>query len=311
MARPQKRQRTSYLQPNSEFLFTDFTQKRISPIGLLKNGHRPQLKPVRLSDNKYVTLSNTCAFDAVTQLLCCAFCDSASFNKIVSACDDIFCKLINQLARSSVSLKCYRMRAEILSQLFSAKEMPTGLWHIDCYVHAARITNEAWGRIHSSGQRTLICQNKICGKVLNEGLPFISFNCSSVAAFEENVSSAISEVTLERKCRQRVNGRLCGNMLSQAINVDGTCFCLEPANPTSLKLEITTELRNFPSQLKLSDRVYHLRGVLGFEEQGVGHFIAYCRRHDGLWEVYNDLNDKKIACLQNKTVTAILLLYTT
>lgn len=53
------------------------------PIGLLRNGHLDDLRPIPISRNLSLTLSNTCGYDSLIQLLACAYCDSDSFKQLV------------------------------------------------------------------------------------------------------------------------------------------------------------------------------------------------------------------------------------
>lgn len=73
--------RSSYLKKNSEWLHIDLScGKKYIPIGVLKNGSRTILQPVKVNKRKYVT-TNTCAFDSVVQILCSAYCDSDDYKK--------------------------------------------------------------------------------------------------------------------------------------------------------------------------------------------------------------------------------------
>lgn len=48
------------------------------PLGILKNANCVRLKPVKFDKRKNV-LTNTCAFDALLQMLCSSLCDSKKF----------------------------------------------------------------------------------------------------------------------------------------------------------------------------------------------------------------------------------------
>lgn len=62
-----KRTKASYLEANSEFLVTDMSKyRKLLQIGILKNGHRVELQPVKIHTGDRVILSNTCSFDAIT-----------------------------------------------------------------------------------------------------------------------------------------------------------------------------------------------------------------------------------------------------
>lgn len=72
-----KRPRTSYLEPSSELLQAEYSMlRKVLPIGLLRNGNLLDLKPIKISKNMSVTLSNTCGFDSLIQLMATSYCDS-------------------------------------------------------------------------------------------------------------------------------------------------------------------------------------------------------------------------------------------
>lgn len=79
-----KRPRTSYLEPSSELLQAEYSMlRKVLPIGLLRNGNLLDLKPIKISKNMSVTLSNTCGFDSLIQLMATSYCDSFAFKFLI------------------------------------------------------------------------------------------------------------------------------------------------------------------------------------------------------------------------------------
>ena len=83
---PRKRFRrcSETIEPCSEMLTSNFQScSRSLPVGLLRNGHKEHLRPIRLPCAT-IMLANTCAFDSVMQVLCTSYCDSDSFRHLVT-----------------------------------------------------------------------------------------------------------------------------------------------------------------------------------------------------------------------------------
>ncbi|CAH0546776.1 unnamed protein product [Brassicogethes aeneus] len=57
--------------------------RNVVPVPLLKNGHLIDLHPIKILKDVSVTLSNTCAFDSLLQVMVCCFCDSFTFKDLV------------------------------------------------------------------------------------------------------------------------------------------------------------------------------------------------------------------------------------
>lgn len=68
-------------------------------------------------------------------------------------------------------------------------------------------------------------------------------------------------------------------------------------------------------KITVNGRKYMLRGVVSYKgrefyaPQEIGHYISYCKRHNGDWELYDDLHDKWEQKHQNTEVRPHLLYY--
>lgn len=78
------------------------------------------------------------------------------------------------------------------------------------------------------------------------------------------------------------------------------------------------KLGNIPFQIELTSAIYRLAGAT--EGSGasvddpsyVGHFVAYVKRRNGKWEIYNDLKEKvESQCSPEKVVRCTMLVYVT
>lgn len=125
------KKRTSYLEPAAELLEADYGSPReVIPISLLRNGHLVNLKPIRLANRALVTLSNTCGFDSLVQLMASTFCDSETFKQLIMLNQESseISALVYDLVKNGVTRKTYRLRAETLSKVFPKKK--TALWNL-------------------------------------------------------------------------------------------------------------------------------------------------------------------------------------
>lgn len=70
-----------------------------------------------------------------------------------------------------------------------------------------------------------------------------------------------------------------------------------------------------PTNFKVQNREYILRGLVGFiettaEVNSIGHYVAYCHRHDGTLEVYNELLTKSEKRCKTTNIVCRLVMYT-
>lgn len=77
--------------------------------------------------------------------------------------------------------------------------------------------------------------------------------------------------------------------------------------------KIYCNLADYPNRIQLDKKKYLLRGAVtctnSSSVEDNGHFVAYCKRHNGKWETYNDLEDNKSPCTANKMVDVCALIY--
>ncbi|SRR5258705_11328091 len=66
-------------------------------------------------------------------------------------------------------------------------------------------------------------------------------------------------------------------------------------------------LDDVPKTLTVWNTEFHLRGVLHHNpsgvSQGVGHYVAYCYRCDGTWQLFDDLRSKVINVQSTTAIT--------
>lgn len=298
------RPRTSYLDANSELLFTNYSAKnKVQAVSVMKNGNFQHLKPV-VVDGIHIVMTNTCGFDSIVQLLACAYCDSNGFQQYIETLNDLGSLIIN-LVKEGITKKTYRLRASFLDKQWQRQQHPQGIYAIDLGGNISDIIKKL----------NMPC----CIKVLKCTLctyqeehfdPFIEVSSegNSIANFENNINAVVQERPIRKKC----SSCLCTGQVMKKIYVSATHVFLEPIDTSSKTLEIRCALDNIPKSIKIRNSVYNLRGAVAYEgpDCSLGHFIGYARRHNESWEQHDDRANKSTHCSPAKIVRIQLLLYT-
>lgn len=117
-AKPHKT-KALYLGKSQHKLIDSLTCKKAVKIPILKNGNNLSLKSLNIKDDNY-TITNTCAFDSISQILLAAGHDLNNMqiymNKIAET--DLFFKLIINSINNGINLSSYKLRAQILLEIF-------------------------------------------------------------------------------------------------------------------------------------------------------------------------------------------------
>lgn len=86
-----------YLGGHPEKIKDSQTWKKHTKLPVIKNGNHPLLQPVRVKKGYTVTVTNTCSFDSLAQLILVATVDNSTFQKRVS----IYISILHILYRVS------------------------------------------------------------------------------------------------------------------------------------------------------------------------------------------------------------------
>ncbi|XP_043274836.1 uncharacterized protein [Venturia canescens] len=117
-----KKKHGKFLRPCPDIRHRHKRPKSISSIvPLLKNGLL--LGPVKLR-NKNIMVRNTCPFDYISQSMLVAYCDWARYQEYISSTKNRFFDFIKLFDKSGCTLKVYKERAELTSQI---KEIDHGV----------------------------------------------------------------------------------------------------------------------------------------------------------------------------------------
>lgn len=137
----EKKTRSKYLQTDNienQFLFND----KITKIPIMKNGGNITMQSVKL-DNKRFSFTNTCAFDSILQLFIAAYFDKHEIKNFISLNNlHIFFQLVVNIATHGVRKHSYRLRAQVLNEIFTGTSLPNNCILIDCAVNIGSLCSK-------------------------------------------------------------------------------------------------------------------------------------------------------------------------
>lgn len=334
---PKKRKLTSYLSPCPEWLHSDpaVKQKKVK-LGLLKNGNQ---QPIRVSKERYC-VTNTCAFDAVCQGLCCAFCDSVSAQNVLKGTEKnkVF-QLVKDIASKGVTPQTYSLRAEILSSIFSPVQLKSGVHHVDAQCHVSTVIQNImteYPSIHFTRQ----CSSQYCKLYIpnTRKVPLISIDLSVLSssgiahlqsAVEQGLHLAASPClrpiqspdTCPAECKTNISEKiLCMGTVCHSHRVRDLVWIdtdLWQFWATTVEKSVTKPkqffLSDFPSTLQLQDQRLTLKAIIAFQEgptpETIGHYVAFCKRSPGIWEMYDDLKKEVMTPSEKISICPHAVLY--
>ncbi|MED6243804.1 hypothetical protein ATANTOWER_027208 [Ataeniobius toweri] len=119
-----------------------------------------------------------------------------------------------------------------------------------------------------------------------------------------------SECPVEFKTGASTSGKmLCAGTVTHSYSIGEIAWIdNDLANTTQFPLS------EFPPIVALQGKTFSLRGVIAFKgsltKDGLGHYIAYCRRAPCVWELYDDLANIVKTVSEKKTIQPHAVLYT-
>ncbi|KAM3615328.1 uncharacterized protein V6R79_000278 [Siganus canaliculatus] len=328
---PKKRKMSSYLSPCPEWLHADGSvgRKKVK-VPLLINGSHQQ--PVKLGKWK-VSVLNTCAFDAVFQSLCCSFCDSFSFEKIVSRNEynSQFLQLVKTVTTQGVTKQVYSQRAELLRGIFKSVHLTSGALQIDAQCNVSTVIERTMKNVPSVHLMKQ-CSSQHCSlstQVTRE----VQLVCTNTAVLQTSgmahLETAVKEgLSLpDSPCLRPIQSpSQCPSALKKKDNGTGKALCsgnVTHSYSLGEAMWIDTELGSscpevvlleLPSSLVLQQKTFTLRAVIAFQRgltlDALGHYVAYCRRAPCVWEMYDDLGTKMKAASENRKICPHAVFYT-
>lgn len=124
---------------DNEFLIENSIRK----VPIIKNGGNIIIKEVAFGNKKY-SFTNTCAFDSILQLFVTAYFDKNGIKELIDRelINNIFFKLVADMTSHAVRKVSYRLRAQILKEIFSSSIQRGNCILIDCQVTIGFLCNK-------------------------------------------------------------------------------------------------------------------------------------------------------------------------
>ncbi|XP_043481782.1 uncharacterized protein LOC122510897 [Leptopilina heterotoma] len=311
--------------PNAEIKTGDSERK----IPVLKNGNIYDLAPIEI-ENLIVTLSNTCTFDSIFQLVLSCYMDEESTRVMVNQLGEhiLFFKLIHQVAETGITHWSYVQRAKILLPLFRRNEDQNT---DDCIIvmdstKKNRMKNKGKAEKNKKVQ-TLDGKNKenmlldcagyadiTCAYVIKDVYSLKELlecnKCLKQREYNQHILSIPADYLRSEEMTQQFSDLVkredskctqnnCGGIEKSTIAETAHFIFLEVQeyNGQDTKIKLNKIGRN----LKIAETTYALQGIVHFippvltrhEQSSVGHYVTISLRKNGQWVEYNDLKPSK------------------
>lgn len=134
----------------------------IDKIPMLKNGHLSGLEFLKIGRSK-VSLSNTCAFDSIFQILLSAATDNIEVAQYIEQCsteNDIY-NIVSYVAKMKrINYKAYEMRAAAIIKALDIK-LTAGIQEVDATINIAHLFNQLFIKQSSIVKNCDICGHQI------------------------------------------------------------------------------------------------------------------------------------------------------
>jgi len=112
---------------------------------IITNGGNISIKAAKLGHNK-ISLTNTCAFDSILQLFIAAYFDKNEIKNFISSQEsNTFFKLVLDITHG-IRQQSYKLRAQILKEIFANKILSNTCILIDCTVNVGSLCNKLFAK---------------------------------------------------------------------------------------------------------------------------------------------------------------------
>lgn len=239
-------------------------------------------------------MANTCPFDSLSQLLAVSIVDSDITNLLLESVE--WFRFIKTFVEKGVTANTYKVRGNLLMKFSKKVLLPQNIVQLDAETFITNVINNL---LPDNIDYIFNCNNCRNKEIHKAKFMSIEINNSNLLDLENVFINKLLQNESNKMC-------LCKNKYQLTTIINSYLF-IEPINTEVLKLNFIIKLENLPFYIKALNKKLLLRGVVGHFS---GHFIAFCRRHTGVWEEYNDLNDKKAIISPKREVEVVILLYT-
>lgn len=264
-------------------------------IPLLQNGNC--LRPQQIT-GQHIMIRNTCAFDAVIQALLVGYRDWTNYYNYVNNNTNTneILNFITTVSMYGTQQKVYKERALILAKIFQ----PTS-GAINCACNINNLIDK--NLIKNEISYSILRRCSICEWHHQKDTIVIEINTQPIyehgmRGLQEALDQKIT--TINKKCNRCTNENIDITFIAGAhLFIDTECLLwvelAKRLGHSDWSGKIT--LSEIPLDIHLNENVYTLVAAIeyvgGNNNNEVGHYIAYCHRITGKWQVYDDLNKNK------------------
>lgn len=283
-------QRGKYLKscPNISLLHHRPLRKRKDAI--IQNGNL--LPPIKIGKIK-IQMMNTCSFDAIAELLTNGYSNYIAYQRRVEAdfSDVIFFRLISDYSKNKLTKNWYTERAIRLSRVLDKPLSNT----IDCTSNIANLIDKLLDGVPSVVNE-INCQK--CKTTYKTVKPTLQIDAQPILnkGIESGLQTTINTYFVKQKRARCIN---CKNYACEKSE-PGPHILLDTEYPfinmPKNEKELTVTLSEIPQTLIINNNTYNLIGIVHFVspkiDEGIGHYIAFCKNITGIWKQHDDLKIK-------------------
>lgn len=276
-------------------------KKMHNQIDYLSNGKMPS------SRIKGITISNTCAFDALTQAIVIACLKNSKISMFLNSLQNKFSQIVCALRHKDYSSDIYKLRTELLRPFFKSTSKGN-LEVIDCSCNVFFILEKVIGSDIFSGKLKTACSE--CRNESERIYPtipidFLILSDHGISALDLAALTMIEIEDTERDCKtaqcngkQRRNFEISDNLIFFEVDTD---LCL----------------KDVPAEMLLKDKIFYLGAIIEFIpplfNEGIGHYKVYCKlkASNNYWECFDDMSNKILKTKTDSILHSHLVMYHT
>ena len=266
--------------------------------GNIRNGGTLQAKAF---NKQNIVLTNTCAFDSITEILtfCCCyqlFRDfiEAEINHIKEKQHQCYASaVLNHFIKGNVNA-IYTPRLYILMQFLKLKNN-----YLDCNNNVAFIFRNLMNK-YSCTKEIIKCDVCLKKEIIDKAvIPLPNLNIvlmKNYATLEEGLNKYLKTRCIHCQNCDKFNGSQIFYELGPYLYIDVEDAYKESTYAKDHGIdgkEFKSGLGCIPPKLQIKNVTYILGGAIEYIPGVIGHYVAYCRSISGSWEKRNDLNKKK------------------
>lgn len=274
-----KRCRTSILNPHRP-------ASKIVPI--LKNGNKTICRKKTKTPSTLTT--RTCAFDSIFQVFATCYFEIPAFQEVVKSDGSTFCKLITTALDLEKITESYKLRDEILFELFPEHVIFSNMIKIiDCKMSVATMFMRLCEhfKILNSLQEFKYCHgcNVSSKKVFKAFVP-TNLNDLNMEELQESIRQTATSKSICSDCRSSPDRLTVCRQYNEIV-----VFDIEKSQTDNTYM---IDIEEISGHIYLQDKKYNLKAVVEGIDQ-IEHFIAHVRRNDNKWETMDDIHTRTVS----------------